>query len=663
MIRNQRVLFFFALAWLTVVIGGYYVTHKPITPENALALLRAAGSLLVAGVWLTLMGALGTRLYPGDERPPLERLAVQLALGMGVWSVGVLLWGALVRVNGYWVGGMALLAGVLLRREVVAWWRNWAALPPLWRESGTLGRMLALGVGLIFLFMLPVALAPPLKFDALVYHLALPRDVLLAGKIVYRPDNVFWGMPQLAQMSYLLVMAVGGVPAAVALGWWIGLVAVVGVLGLVAARLGERAGAGWVAVAALLGGYSLAASLAWGYVDWHMILFGLAALATLLAWLESRAREMLWLAGLFAGFAIGVKYTAGVVLLGGVGLIFLEAGKRRLRDLGVYLGGAALAVSPWLLKNYLATGNPLYPFGFPAGAMTPLRLSLYQGQPIEGNWWDFFLLPLRATFFGVENATLVGRPGYNSSLGPLLLGLAPLALIWRGNPYRWTFVRRLGTVSLVGLVVWGLGGRLSGHLIRTHLYFVLFPAFAALAGAGFAALGQLRLPGVRAERLGGALILLALIFNVFQVGRVSLERGAWDVLIGLRSSEDYQVDNLGWYAVAMQSLTELPAGSRVVLLWEARSLGCLPVCDPDETLDRWMDDLRSLGDPAAVARTWREQGFTHVLYYRLGADFVRASDQRYQPGEWDVLDALLASLPVVENFGEAYTLYALETPP
>ncbi len=37
------------------------------------------------------------------------------------------------------------------------------------------------------------------------------------------------------------------------------------------------------------------------------------------------------------------------------------------------------------------------------------------------------------------------------------------------------------------------------------------------------------------------------------------------------------------------------------MLWEPRSLYCLPVCSPDEILDRWRGDLRTWDDPAIGA--------------------------------------------------------------
>jgi hypothetical protein len=96
------------------------------------------------------------------------------------------------------------------------------------------------------------------------------------------------------------------------------------------------------------------------------------------------------------------------------------------------------------------------------------------------------------------------------------------------------------------------------------------------------------------------------------------------------------------------------------MLWEPRSLYCLPKCIPDEIIDRWKHDLLIYQEPDAVLESWRSLGYSHLLYYQLGSDFVRRDDQRYSAGDWEALDRLRAYLPPPQDFGGAYLLYRLE---
>ncbi|MBT3388924.1 MAG: hypothetical protein HN413_00780, partial [Chloroflexi bacterium] len=528
-------------------------------------------------------------------------------------------------------------------------------------DSDQVSRVLAVGVGVLLLATFIVALAPPLKFDTLVYHLAFPRAYLDAGRVIYLPESMLWGMPQLAEMLFTWAMLLAGAESAMALGWCFGVLALAGTWGYIAPRFGERSA--WVAVAALLAGYSSATSLAWGYVGWLMVLLGLAFLVILADWRSTDDSRALVMAGIFAGLSLGAKYTAGVLVLIGLGVIAWTARKtpprRWILNILLFGGVASLVSAPWWIKNALATGNPVYPFFFQSGAMNAFRLTLQQNQPPWGNWQDLIFLPVRATWTGAE-----GAPGYSASIGPLLLAFGALA--WIGYKARSQDQRNtLGVAALVavlGLALWAVAARLSGLLIQTRMYWSLFPAFAFLTAAGFDAVGRLRFPQVRTGRIAGVFVALVLWLNVFQVGVSTIKMDALSVVLGILERDDYRLNNLAGYAWAVDSVAELPAEARVLMLWEPRSFACLPQCIPDETLDRWHLDRAAYENSTAIAQSWRAAGYSHVLYFRLGADFTRASDERYQPEDWLVLDQLLAGIPVVEHFGEGYTLYSLELP-
>jgi hypothetical protein len=156
---------------------------------------------------------------------------VQLALGLvGAASLGavILASGARVRrmlrlpveaplrlpvdvVVGSWlVAALSLLIGVLH-----GW--HWATLAGLVLCLGAAGRFRhagwqwrgALPAATAGLVVLPVALAPPFFYDALVYHLGLPWQALQESGISPHPENVFAAFPPLVQLVYAPLIAVG----------------------------------------------------------------------------------------------------------------------------------------------------------------------------------------------------------------------------------------------------------------------------------------------------------------------------------------------------------------------------------------------------------------------------------------------------------------------
>lgn len=647
------------LLWLFAITAIYYVSHKPFDIPFLLGSLALIGRLLTVAVLVGLAGALGARLLPLAGEPTLVRLALQAGLGLGLMALFVLLLGSTLGLSRLVLGGLPLVGGLLLWRWLRNWLADWRALGQAWRLSDAFGRAVAVLCALILASTLLLALAPALAFDALVSHLTLPQLYWQQGRVSYLPEMIMSGMPQNAEMLYTWAIGLAGAPAAAALGWACGVLALVGLWGWVAERLGFRAA--WVGVASLLCGYSLAALLAWAYVDWLALLFGWATLVWLERWRLAGEQRALLLAGIFTGLAMGVKYTSAILALVGVGVVAWHALRRRQAFLPAALryGVAAVALSlAWFLKNWLTTSNPLYPFLFPSGAMTAQRLEVYQSVPPFGNWQDVLLLPVRAMYLGME-----GAPGYMAAIGPLLLGLGALAWLGRGarSAVQQAGLENAAALALWGWAGWAVGNQFSGNLIQIRYYFTLFPAFAVLAAYGFWGAGRLSLPGVRVGRVLAVVVLLALGLNALEVTMNTVRQGAGAAALGLRTQAQFVADGLGWYEPAMRGVRELAPGSRVLMLYEPRSLYCLPVCEGDEILDRWKQDRTTWqDDKTAILTDWRGQGYSHVLVYTAGVDFFRtAEDPHHPPEDFAALDDFLRSLQLEQDFGGVYDLYRL----
>ncbi len=721
---NHRSLFsaWAGMLWCSAIVVMYYVSHKPFTPDSLAAssqeiptflvgllllgvlaispylvtvlarrriwlILPGLGLLTFIGLgiagrvgWLepsswtvsgqsllalcaalvivSLAGGIGLSLVPKPSQNPLAALSIQAALGLGLMALGLLAVGSTLELSPDVIWAVSGILLALLWTPIRNWWRQWGELVAVWQASGQFERWCGGILTALIGLSLPIALAPPVKFDALMYHLVMPNAYLNQGQIGYLPWIVMSGMPQNAEMLYTWAIALSGDPAATALGWCFAVLAVCGLFGLIQMRLGLRPA--FAGIAALLCGYTLAAAPAWGYIDWLALYFGAAALICLDDFQHSNRKLALALGAVFAGMALGTKYPAGVFGLAGFISLGWGAWRRRARfwpALWRFAVFAGLAALPWFVKNLFSTGNPFYPFFFAGGEMSAIRQSVYQSTPTWGNWLDFFLLPLRATYLGLE-----GRAGYSVSVGPLLLGFGALA--WLGQKER-TAKQRLSVqhaalIGVVGLLVWAVGNRMSGFLIQTRFYFVLFPAFSFLAAAGFQGLSQIQIPQVRTARLLAALTLLPLVLNLIESGLTTLQSGALPTIAGLRTKDEYLGDALGWYLPATEAIHQLPAGAKTMLLYETRSLYCLPACSPDEILDRWKRSKIQYQTSQAILSAWKREGFSHILFYRSGAKFMAENgDINLPPAEYAEMDRFLSSLPKPVSFGGVYELYTI----
>lgn len=657
--RSTPLKFLFGLFFPLLAICLYYLTNKPVTPALMLALLAAAWRILVTLALTGLAGGLGRAIIPLDDLPALERIALQAALGLGLIALTVLVIGSTAGLS-IWLWAVIILAGlVLLRKPLRAWLADWADVRDLWRASDRIGRTIGWMLVLALGAMAVMALAPPLKYDALMYHLTMPKAYLAAGRITYLDWIVMSGHPQNAEMLYTLAISFGGSEAAALFGWVFAPLTAVGLLGYLRPRLGARPA--WVSLAALFAGYSLTTATADAYVDWLGLLFGFACLVLMEHWEQAYHKRDILLAGMFAGLALGTKYTAGVLgLTAGVALLWHIWRNRwpLLKNLGWFALGAAIFSLPWLVKNLVTTGNPLYPFFVPAGAMDTVRIAVYQGLPPYGNWLDFFFLPFRAVMMGVE-----GAEGYSVSMGPLLLGLGGLA--WLGARQRSAAERGLlvnaAVFSLSGLVVWAVGNRLSGYLIQTRMYFPLFPAFAVLAACGYQAAAQIKLPQVRLGRILNMLIVLVLGLNSLATLLKPVQAGALSTVLGYTDQNTYLENNLGMYQLAVERIDQLEPSAKVLWIYEPRSLGCYPQCLPDEILDRWVRSYSQTNDYDTIRQNMINEGFTHLMVNRAGVEFLKENPDPHHPlATLLALDEFLSRIELTDRIGDAYELYLLK---
>jgi len=668
--RRLNILFGLSFIWMIIVLGGYYVYHKPFTPEQMLFWLKALFQTVVGLGIITCAGGLGERVLSRFAANAPYSVVRSLGLGLGLLGSTYLVVGWVVGVG--WIWSLLLIGSIvwICKEENLHWLK---ALVQLARDIAPNSRFavsLTILVGFLLVSSWLTAIAPPLAFDSLVYHLSLPVTYLKAGRFVYVPDNTFWGMPQLGELLYTMAISLAGVEGGPVLGWMIGVLSLLGIGELLKDAL-NREGV-WVAFSAVLCGITFADSLGWGYVDWFTFFWGVCALNTLTFSVGFSKPKAFFLNGVFCGFALGTKYTAGILIIAVFLtivffsskplLIRVEAGKSDFWNskpgLMTLLGlGCLIAVLPWWIKNWLAVGQPFYPLLFPAGEMSAQRIRFYAGVAPFGTWLTSVLLPITSTILGVE-----GKEGFNATIGPLFLLLTPFSILFIAEME--DDVRRMVKFNLLfalsGWFIWGLGSRLAGYLIQTRLYWALFPSLVILSAFGYRNLSFFRLGTIRTRIVLNSMILLVLVLTTVEMFSILTQKRTLDLMGGQIDRQAYLKHNLSWHAVALEAIRNREPERATLLLFEPRSLYCLPYCDGDELLDEWyLASLDPEVKPEAIISRWKEKGYRFVLIFHFGAEFVRQMDWRYLKRQWEVFDQLIPMMVEKQTFGQVYTLYSL----
>lgn len=653
------------IAWLFAVYAAFYLIQKPFLPETARAVARAgldvAAALGIAG----LGAALGRRILVWldlADLPPADLVWLAPALGLG----GLGLLGLGLGLAGGWrrplIYGLGLLAGGLLARDGLVLGRQLVA----WRPGLAVGRWGRRYLALTLALTVLLALAPPISWDGLFYHLTGPALYIAQGQITPLDVNIpHLAFPSLMEMLFGLGVLVRGDGAAKLLHLVYGLLLAALVYRL-SRRWQGREAAGWSLL--LLAAMPMVAVLAaWAYNDLALAFYQLATLYALLAWQETGRRGWLRASGVLSGLALGLKYTAFPLPL--VGLVYLLCQHRhRRRAILTFVLLTGLVASPWYLRNWAFTGNPIYPFLFAGRNWDEFRTAWYAHAGTGIGWrpLDILALPVTMTLGRRD----VNR--YDGRMGPLFLALAPVMIwllvgVWRRRERspRGQALTLLGGFAAVHALVWALGVIQSRALFQSRLFLPGFVALVPLLSETLVRLPALDRPAFSLSAFVRLLVGMTLALNLVNqiLGETGVVRfNPFGYLAGYESRSAYleRVIPYGHYQAMVRLRETVPEDGRVLFLWEPRSYYSPRPAQPDAILDNWSHLLYLYGDENRVAAHLRDEGFTHVLLYQWGLDFViEYGESPLSPEDVERLQAFIDQhLVLVETVGH-YQLYGL----
>lgn len=622
-----------------------------VAADGLLPALRAGALPLLLLLVLALVAAASGRRAVAALAPALaddERTVAGATLGLGALALGMLALAALGRLEPW---SVSALLGAL-------WVYGWPEARPALESLGDGARRaasrpwLCAAVALPMLAALWACLVPPHQYDSLVYHLALPQEYLRAGRLTAPEGTVFAHFPQNGEMLFLLALRLGSdvlaqmlvwLASALTLGWLV--------------TFGRRvtAAAPWAALLVATHSAVLLMSST-TYVEPLVMLFVTAAVLSFEASDEGRETGPLVLSALFCGLALGTKYYAG---LAAVLLAARLVWRDRLKAAVLFCAVAGALFAPWLVKNALFVGNPVFPF-------------LYKVFPATKLGWT---ADLATGYFQVLTEYGHGRG--------VLRDLLDLPVLLFRNPLRFgggmDVLGDLGWDLTLWLWAWGLGaawrrGERRAFALFTVLYFAgwfmtgvvlrfltaLAPAMALVAAAGVASWREKA--GAPARVLGAGAAGVMILAHLFLVLFVHQAFGSPAVLLAQEERSDFLSRRLEYYPCAAAA-GSLPADAKVLVVGEQRGY-YLPRAHRSSTVhapNLYVARANDAASPDALAAALRADGFTHLLFVprearRLGESLGTMTEAG--AANWKGLAARLT--PV--STGPACVLARLEAP-
>ena len=661
-VTKSLLLFIALILWIFLVFLGYYYWHKPFNSEAASSIFLSILDLIASLAIISLAGGIGRIILPLTNFNAFERAAVQAALGALV--IG-LFWLGLGAVHLYytWVAWIILLVSLIVfRKQVLAWLKDFECTFQSWKSAGKLEKSFAIIFGLLVLSQLVIALAPPIKWDALTYHLELPRRYLQAGYLIYLPDNPYWGYPQINEMIYTFAVALLRSQTAAVVSWGFGLVFLLGIVGFtnnLYTRLMQGVKSenpGWVAATALIAGYTVRNMLGWSYTDLLGALFGLATISMFFQWMDDSNPNFFRWTVLFGSAAATVKWTDGILLLGlALCLPFLYKAHRFTFKLLLESAGIIfLVISPWLLKNLIATGNPIFPYLFPTANYDSVRLAINNYRMTDVPLWQKIFLPFAITFTGVDSMA-----GYSTDLGPLLLllGIPGLIYFWRDQKIKVLVIALIPAALAISVISYWIG-----TLYQPRIYFSLLAIVAVPAGLGWMALKEINVFNVRFNRILGVIVWVVLTFCILEDGIEFIRLNPWQVITNEKEASGYLIRGTGPYYDAVKKIDQLNADAKVMMLWEPRGLYMPKNSQADLWIDRFQTDYRKYQTPEKIVENWCSEGFDHVLIYKMGEELISPSAGN-SSDLWNAYQDTRSLMIEEGNIDGMYDLFSLSCTP
>ncbi len=538
-----------------------------------------------------------------------ERFVFASGLGMGAVAYLILAVGLLGILTPAALGVLLAVVGVISAREFVE------ALKDLVRGARRLsssctwiGVFVILAIVLIIAPALILALAPPagLDWDGLSYHLAVPKIYLSQHKIIYVPFMSHSNFPFLIEMLYTLGLAFGSVGAAKLFHF-----ACYGLSALSVYCIGRshlNASAGRLGALIFVSVPVIIWEAGSGYADLATALFLTLAVYAVHNWEREKQQSWLMVCGIMCGFALSTKVLAGVPVVAMCLWVLMSAGVRGRGFRSALMVGliALLVGSPWYIKSWLYTGNPVYPFLysiFGGKYWSAAAAASYQGaQNVFGmghGFKQFLLLPWNLTvngrfFFDAPESTKLF-----SLLGPAFLAFIPLGLLSRQKRRA---VVNICLVCAAYLAAWFLLMQQVRYLIG------IAPLLALVAGWGLDSVNkEWRIARPFANGFMGIMVCLSLITAVALAVRPAR------VVFGAETPESYLSESLDVYDAEAFVNESLPVTAKIVLFDEVRGF----------YLDReymWgnpghheMTPWASFKTGVDMVRFFRSRGYTHAL--------------------------------------------------
>jgi len=365
---------------------------------------------------------------------------------------------------------------------------------------------------------------PEIGFDALWYHLTLPKLYLQWGSIKHIPGGLLYysDMPKLVEMLYVGGLSLFHESGAKLIHYLFGVLTTVITYKLAREFVSKKY--------ALIAAVAFYANLVVGwestsaYIDLGRCFFEVLALYAFCNWVKTDKKQWFIESAVMLGLAISTKVLAVSSLLIFIPLIVIASKKRRsVRELGslvaMYVLMSLLIPLPWFIFSFLNTGNFFYPFftnvyPIEAGLISASALVIIK---------DLFILLIKSA----------------DPINPLYIMVLPLFFLVRKRIDKQAAL--FFFYSFIALVVWSLLPKTGGGRF-------VIPYLPTFSIACAIVISKLSSSKDRLQRnLGSLLLVISLVILVSSIGYRALANAKYiPVILGQETKASFLTKHLNF---------------------------------------------------------------------------------------------------------------------
>ncbi len=499
-----------------------------------------------------------------------------------------------------------------------------------------------------------LASVPPVSRDALTHHLFVPRLYLEHGGIYEIPSIPFSYYPMNLDLLYMIPLYFGNDILPKYMHFSFALLTALLIYNYLKTRISKNYG--------LLGALfflsipiivKLSITV---YVDLGLMFFSTASLLLLLRWLRDEYKlRYLLLAGICCGLAAGTKYN-GLVSLFLLSLftplLYIRSRQGAKGSSGraigfafLFITASLLAYSPWLIRNYTWTGNPIYPLHntffqqFAPNDHQGIGVISHQNPPIKqsflkkiktisnsgGNvfasrkilyqetWWQALLLPVRFFFQGQDD-----NPRYfDGKLNPFLFLLPFFAFLRKADRQQ-----QLEKYALLAFSVLFFFFTFFQEAMRIRYIVAIVPCLVLLALFGLQNLSiELKQRFPRASRTKTLLPFLVILLMLANNGQYMFQQFRYvrpfDYLTGKISRKKYIARYVQEYPVVEYANQHRGNREKTLCLFVGNRgyyMDFPHVFDVPTTATSFFNQLiLQSRDPLTIRQALQQKGYTRIL--------------------------------------------------